>query len=124
MRAVAGRIAAGVVVLALLSTATLAVRGAMQERRELAEQAWLSARKCALACTGGASAARSEERRQCGRTARTAAELSLELPEHSGQQLEFQAALDQLANAIEGDDERRLSNAIERSSRAGRALGW
>ena len=96
----------------------------MQERRILAEQAWRNARKCALACAEGAGTARSEARQQCSRTARNAAELSLELPEHSGQQLEFQAALDELANAIEGGDEQRLSNAIERSSRAGRVLGW
>lgn len=124
MLSIAGRIAAGIVVLALLSTATLAVRGAMQERRERAEQAWRDARECALACAEPPRSTRNEELRQCARIARHAAELSLELPEHSGQQLELQAALDELVNALDGGNEQHLSSAIERASRAGSALGW
>jgi hypothetical protein len=121
---IAGRIAAGIVVLALLSTAVLAVRGAMQERRERAEQAWREARQCVLACAERPSLGRSVALRQCRERAQRAAELSLELPEHSGQQLELRAALDELVSAIDGGNDQRLASAIERSSRAGDALGW
>jgi len=63
-----GRILAGVVVLTLLSTAVLAVRGAMQERRERAEQAF----RAALACALRPSLGRTEELRQCSQAARVA----------------------------------------------------
>jgi len=122
---IAGRIAAGIVVLALLCTAVLAVRGAMQERRERAEQAWRDTRECMLACAEGPnSLARTAALRQCSGTARSAAELLLELPEHSSRQMELRAALDELVSAIESGNERRLASAIERSSSAGSALGW
>lgn len=115
-----GRIVAGVVVLTLLSTAVLAVRGAMQERRERAEQAF----RAALACAARPSLGRTEELRQCSKAARVAAESSLELPEHNSRQLEIRAALDELVGALESGNGHRLASAIERSSRAGSALGW
>lgn len=124
MLGIASRIAAGIVVLALLSTAVLAVRSAMQDRRERAERAWHAARKCALACAASANPERARELRACLGTARDAAELSLEMPEHNGQQLELQAALDELGDAIDSGDTHRLSSALDRSSRAGNALGW
>src|SRR4051794_38822410 len=94
---IAGRIAAGVVVLALLSTATLAVRGAMEERRGRAEQAWREASRCALTAMARANSAHSaqaNELRLCARTARDAADLALEMPEHGEKQWALQAALD------------------------------
>ena len=105
----------------------------MQERRERAEQAFRAARECVtriaipdggLACAEQSSCARTEELRRCSKTARAAAELSLELPEHNSRQLELQAALDELVNALESGNGHRLSSAIERASRAGSALGW
>jgi len=119
-----GRIAAGIVVLTLLSSAVLAVRGAMQERRASAEQAFRDAHECLLACAPGTSSMRAEELRQCRGTIRRAAELSLELPEHSSTQMELQAALDELISAIESGNEQRLSSALDRASQAGGALGW
>ncbi|HET7538865.1 MAG TPA: hypothetical protein VFK05_03310 [Polyangiaceae bacterium] len=111
-------------VLALLSTAILAERSAMGERRTRAEQAFRRARKCALACLERHSPSPVESRRQCSEAAHSAAEASWELPERNAQQLELQAALDELARALEGEDEQRLSSALARSSRAGNALGW
>ncbi len=119
-----GRIAAGIVVLALLSSGVLAVRGAMQERRARAEQAWRDARECLLAGTDGPSSLRVAALRQCTGRARNASELSLELPEHGSRQLELRAALDELVGAIENGNEQRLASARERSLRAGGALGW
>jgi hypothetical protein len=107
-------------VLTLLSTAVLAVRGAMQERRERAEQAF----HAALACAVRPGLGRTEELRQCSNAARAAAESSLELPEHSSRQLEMRAALDELVSALESGNGHRLARAIERASRAGSALGW
>src|SRR5438045_1729213 len=98
---IASRIAAAVVVLALLSTAVLAVRSAVRDRREHAERAWREARQCALSCAQGANSASLNEFRECSGTVRNAAELSLELPEHNGQQLELQAALDELVRALD-----------------------
>jgi hypothetical protein len=117
-------VTAAIVVLALLSTAILAVRGAMNDRRDLVEQAWREARKCALVHARAPNSADSNELRQCSGTARNAAELTWELPEHDGQQLELQASLDELVRALDSGDEHRLTSAIERSSRAGSALGW
>jgi len=111
-------------VLALLSTAILAVRVAVHDRREHVEQAWREARKCALTYAQPAHFANSDEQRECSGTARTAAELSWEMPEHNGQQLELQASLDELVHALDSRDERRLWSAIERSARAGSAFGW
>jgi len=122
--AITSRIAAGLVVLALLSTATLAVRGAMQERRGRAEQAFRLARQCALTCAASPSSTRASEQAKCRETASNAAELSLEMPEHDGLQLELQAALDELAHALESGDGQRLTMAIDRCTRAGSALGW
>jgi hypothetical protein len=110
--------------MALLSTAVLAVRGAMGERRERAELAWQKARECALAGAARPTPARTEQLRRCSETARTAAELSLELPEHSREQLELRTALDELVVALESGDETRVAHAIDRSARAGSALGW
>lgn len=118
------RIAAGIVALALLSTAVSAVRSAMQERREHAEHAFRDAWACVLAGMDGPSAARTAALRQCGGTARSAAEFALEMPEHGSQQLELRAALGELAGALDSGDEQQLSSAVERSSRAGSALGW
>lgn len=95
----------------------------MRDRREHAEQAFRAARKCALDCAQ-ANAASARELQQCSGTARNAAELTWEMPEHNGQQLELQAALDELVHALDSGDERRLSSAIERSARAGSAFGW
>jgi hypothetical protein len=117
-------VAAAVVVLALLSTAILAVRGAMHDRRELVEQAWRAARRCALVHARAPNSANSNELRQCSGTARTAAELTWELPERDGQQLELRASLDELVRALDSGDEHQLTSAIERSSRAGSAFGW
>lgn len=102
----------------------LAVRGSMQGRRQRAEQAWRDAGQCALACAAEPSAAHAEALRRCSGTVRMAAELALELPEHGRQQLELAAALGELLSALESGNEQRLSSAIERSSRAGSALGW
>jgi len=118
------RIAGIVVVFVLLSTAVLAVRGAMRERRERAEGAWREARMCALSCASKSSDARAKDLQQCRETARSAAEFSMEMPELDGHQLELRAALDELVQAIEAGDQHRLSSAIERSTRAGSALGW
>ncbi|HEY3255513.1 MAG TPA: hypothetical protein VGJ91_16255 [Polyangiaceae bacterium] len=107
-----------------MSSAVLAVRGAMQHRRQRAEQAWRDAEQCALAGSVGPSATRAEGLAHCRETARLAAELCLELPEHGRQQLELQAALAELVSALESADEQRLASAIDRSSRAGSALGW
>ena len=117
------RIVAGVVVLSLLSTAVSAVRGAMQERRERAEQSWNAARACVTAGIG-ASVPRHAELRQCSAAAHNAAELSQELPEHNGPQLEARAALDELAHALESGNEQQLPSLLDRATRAGRALGW
>jgi hypothetical protein len=38
--------------------------------------------------------------------------------------LELRAALGELAGALDSGDEQQLSSAVERSSRAGSALGW
>jgi len=110
--------------LALLSTATLAVRGAMEERRGRAEQAWREASLCVLTAMAQANSARPNELRLCARTARDAAELALEMPEHGEKQWALRAALEELAHALESDDEHRLSSALDRSSSAGNALGW
>jgi len=96
----------------------------MRDRREYAEQAWRDAAKCALTCAEAPSAANTNKLRECSGTARNAAELTLEMPEHGGKQLELQAALDELVRALDSGDGHRLSSAIERSSRAGSALGW
>ncbi|HKO47258.1 MAG TPA: hypothetical protein VJV79_06020 [Polyangiaceae bacterium] len=120
----AGRIAAGLVVLALLSSAILAVRGAIEQRRAHAQQAWSEARECARACAEGLCAADADARGRCSQTARRAAELCLELPEHSGPQLELRAALDELVSAIESGHAQQLASAIARTSHAGSALGW
>jgi len=112
------------VVLALLSTAVLSVRNAVQERRARAEHAFLDARECALACATRPSELRAEERRRCGEAAQRAADLCLELPEHSGQQWELRAALNELVSALESGNQQRLADAIDRSSHASRALGW
>lgn len=120
----ASRITAAVVVVALLSTAVLAVRGAMRERREHAEQAWRDARRCALVFAQATDSISANELHECAGTARNAAELTWEMPEHNRQQLELQAALDELVRALDSGDEHRLSSAIERSSRAGNAFGW
>jgi hypothetical protein len=108
----------------LLSTAILAVRNAMQERRARAERAWRDALECLLAPPSVPSSARTPELRQCRATIRRAAELSVELPEHGGTQLELRAALDELVSAIESSNERQLASARDRSARAGGALGW
>jgi len=65
-----------------------------------------------------------EQLRQCSRAARDAAELALELPEHGGTQLELQAALGELASALESGKEARCSIALDRISHASGALGW
>ena len=96
----------------------------MQERRERAERAFSDAHACVLASREGPSSARKAALRLCRETARSAAEFSLELPENGGQQLELRTALDELARALESDDEQQLSSAVERSMRAGSALGW
>jgi hypothetical protein len=105
----------------------------MRDRREHVEQAWRDARKCALlyaqartpsGITKRVDSANTNELRECSGTARNAAELTWEMPEHDGQQLELQASLDELVRALESGDEHRLSSAIERSARAGSALGW
>lgn len=124
MLGLVSRIGATIVVLALLSTAVLAVRGAMQDRRARAEQAWHDARQCARAYAENPNASGTNDLRVCIGAARDAAELSLEMPEHGGPQLELQAALDELVRAIDSRDVRRLTSAIDRSSRAGSALGW
>jgi len=121
---ITSRIAAGILVLSLLSTAVSAVRSAMQERRERAEHAWHDAQACVLANTESPSSARPAALRQCSGTARGAAELSLELPAHGSRQLELQAALDGLARAIENGNQQQLSSAVDRSARAASALGW
>ncbi|HYQ26014.1 MAG TPA: hypothetical protein VER04_02310 [Polyangiaceae bacterium] len=118
------RIAAGILVLVLLSTAVSAVRGAMQQRRERAERAFLEASTCVLAGLDGPSSARPAALLQCGEMARAAADLSLELPDRGSRQLELRAALDELVHALEGNDGRQLSSAVERATRAGGALGW
>jgi len=118
------RISAAMVVVALLSTAILAVRSAMRDRREHAEQAWRDARKCALSYAQARTATNPNDLQACTGAARNAAALTLEMPEHDGQQLELQAALDELVSALDSGDQHRLSSAIERSSRAGSALGW
>jgi len=118
------RITAAVVVLALLSTAILAVRTAMRDRREHVEQAWRDARKCALSYAQAAHFSNTNEQRACSGTARNAAELTWEMPEHDVQQLELQASLDELVRALDSGKEHRLWSAIERSARAGSALGW
>jgi hypothetical protein len=110
--------------LALLSTATLAVRGAMEQRRGRAEQAWREASVCVLVALESAPSARTNELRLCSRSAADAAQFALEMPEHGERQWELQAALDELVRALESGDEHRLSDAIARSSRAGSALGW
>jgi len=102
----------------------LAVRSSMQERRQRAEQAWRDAGQCALECAAEPSATRAEAFHRCSGTARAAAELSLELPEHGRQQLELQAALGELVSALDSGNEQRLASAIDRSSHAGSALGW
>ena len=96
----------------------------MQERREHAETAWREARECVLASSSAPASSRAEVLRQCSGTARSAAELTLELPEHNSEQLEVRAALDELVGAIESGNEHQLSSAVERSARAGSALGW
>lgn len=110
--------------LALLSAAILAERAALHDRRTRARHAFDRARQCALECLGNARSPHASLRRQCSETARSAAEWSWELPEHNGQQLELHAALDELARALEGQDEQRLASAVARSARAGNALGW
>jgi hypothetical protein len=112
------------VVVTLMSTAVLSVRGAMQDRRARAERAFQDARECVLAGADGPTAAREGERRQCRERARRAAELSLELPEQDPEKWELQAAFDELGSAIDSGNEQRLSSALDRASRAGRALGW
>ncbi|HEY0462980.1 MAG TPA: hypothetical protein VGC79_02175 [Polyangiaceae bacterium] len=96
----------------------------MQQRRARAQSAFREAQGCALACLQSPSAVRAQQLRRCSGTARSAAESALELPEHNGQQLELQAALEELVSALESGDEQRLASAIERSARAGSALGW
>jgi hypothetical protein len=108
----------------LLSTAILAVRTAMHDRREHAEQAWRDARTCALSYAQAAHFSSPDEQRACSGTARNAAELTWEMPEHDGQQLELQASLDELVHALDSGDQRRVWTAIERSARAGSAFGW
>lgn len=122
MLGLASRITAALVVVALLGTAVLAVRGAMQDRRTRVEQAFRDARQCALAYT--ANPRQPSKLRECSGAARNAAELSSEMPEHGGQELELQAALAELAHAMDSGDTHRLPSAIDRLSRAGRALGW
>jgi len=112
------------VVVALLSTALLAVRGAMADRRARAEQAFREARRCAIAYARSPHSAQPTELRACRGAVANAAELSLEMPEHNQTQLELGAALDELAQAIDSGDAQKLSSAIDRSSRAGSALGW
>lgn len=102
----------------------MAVRGAMQDRQARAEQAWRAARQCALARFESSNSGQATELRECRGTARNAAELSSEMPEHGRPQLELRAALDELVRAIDNGDPLRLSNAIDRASRAGSALGW
>jgi hypothetical protein len=96
----------------------------MHDRREHVEQAWREARKCALIYAQAAHFANADEQRECSGTARNAAELTWEMPEHDGPQLELQASLDELVRALDSGDERRLWSAIERSARAGGAFGW
>jgi hypothetical protein len=96
----------------------------MQERRARAEQAWRAAHECVLTCAAAARAACTEKLRQCSGTVHRAAELCLELPEHSQTQLELRAALDELVGAIESGNDQRLASALDRSWHAGSALGW
>jgi hypothetical protein len=115
------------VVLALLSVAILAERSAMGERRARAEHAFRKARQCALECLESSLPPGTSQRRQCSDAARSAAESALELPEHRGPELELEAALTELALALEAEDAHsgpRLSSALARTSRAGSALGW
>lgn len=124
MPGITSRIAAGVVVLGLLSTAIFAVRGAMQTRQARAERAWRAARQCALECSQSPNTTHTTALRECRATASNAAELSTEMPEHGRPQLELQAALAELVRAIDSGDAPRLTSAIDRASRAGSSLGW
>ena len=124
MLGVRSRITAAFVVLVLLSTAILAVRGKMRDRRDYVEKAWRDASKCALVHAQAPNSAQRKELRECAGTARNAAELTWEMPEHNERQLELQASLDELVHALDSGDEHRLSSAIERSSLAGSAFGW
>jgi len=96
----------------------------MQARQVRAERAWRDAQQCALAYSENPNFARAAELRECRATASNAAERSTEMPEHGKPQLELQAALDELVLAIESGNARRLTSAIDRSSRAGSAFGW
>ena len=96
----------------------------MRERRSRAERAWDDTRECLALHAGAAGSARIGQLRQCSGAARDAAELALELPEHGSTQLEVQAALAELANALENGNEARSTVALDRISRAGGALRW
>ena len=115
---VTGRLAAGIVVLVLLSAAVLAVRGAMQQRRARAERAWHDALSCVE--RSDASAART----RCTGMVQGAVASSFELPEHGARELELQAALGELASALGNASPEPLAFALARTARAGRALGW
>lgn len=110
--------------LAALSTAVLAVRGAMQARRERAAQAWLSAHSCVVNGMDQPTVTRTESLRLCASPLRQAAELALELPERGRREWEFDAAVHELVAALASSDEHRVTSALDHGSRAAEALGW